>query len=186
MNRVRGFGRTRYALLGVLRFGPATGYEIKKLLTETTAHFWNESFGQIYPTLETLTREGKIEIVSERKSNQRGSKRYRLLEKGEWELRSWIQDHKVILQPGRNELLLKLFFSRSEDVAFLRPQLNEYREMIEEYLNTFRAFHSEDGSEQLPEDARKLIGTTIDYGIAATEMQIAWCERTLATMDSIG
>jgi DNA-binding PadR family transcriptional regulator len=47
-------GRTRCAILGVLAFEDSTGYEIRKLLSETTAHFWKESYGQIYPALEVL------------------------------------------------------------------------------------------------------------------------------------
>jgi DNA-binding PadR family transcriptional regulator len=40
-------GRTRNAVLGVLACGSSTGYDIRKLPSETTSHFWKESYGQI-------------------------------------------------------------------------------------------------------------------------------------------
>ena len=52
--------KTRYAILGVLLEGPATGYEIKSLMGRSTAYFWRESDSTIYPMLKILAEEGKV------------------------------------------------------------------------------------------------------------------------------
>jgi DNA-binding PadR family transcriptional regulator len=52
--------KTRYAILGVLLEGPATGYEIKSLMGRSTVYFWRESDSTIYPMLKLLAKEGKV------------------------------------------------------------------------------------------------------------------------------
>jgi PadR family transcriptional regulator, regulatory protein AphA len=173
--------RTRNAVLGVLSYGPSTGYEIRKLLSETTAHFWKESYGQIYPTLEELRAEGLIEVVEHERSG-RETRRFAILQDGEAELREWIHSREVQLKPGRNELLLKLFFARSTDAPFLIPQVEAYHRMTGDLREAYDGFTADAGSDEIPSDARVLIGTTIDFGIAAAEMQRNWCERTIETL----
>ena len=50
--------KTRSAILGLLSWQPMSGYDIKKLIEMGLRHFWSESYGQIYPTLEQLVKEG--------------------------------------------------------------------------------------------------------------------------------
>ena len=178
-------GRTRNAVLGVLTFGPATGYEIRKLLSETTSHFWKESYGQIYPALEELWTGGLIEVDAQETSG-REKRRFAILPAGEAELRRWIRGPEIQLKPGRNELLLKLFFARLSDAPYLIPQVESYHQTTVALRETYRQFTAEAGSDDVPADAQPLIRTTIDYGIAAAEMQIQWCERTLATLREAG
>lgn len=177
-------GRSRYAVLGVLSYGPATGYEIKKLLTETTSHFWKESYGQIYPTLKTLREEGLVEIESH-DTDGRETRSYRLLPAGDRTLRSWIRSQEVQLKPGRHELLLKLFFSRAEDARHLKPQVVAYRSMTAALLEEYRSYREETDTEEIPYDARRLIATTIDYGESAAAMQLAWCDRTIGLLEEL-
>jgi hypothetical protein len=40
---------TPYAILGLLSIEPMSGYDIRANLEESLAHFWSESYGQIYP-----------------------------------------------------------------------------------------------------------------------------------------
>ncbi len=46
--------KTKYALLGLLNVCPGSGYDIKKLMEQSTSNFWNESYGQIYPILKDV------------------------------------------------------------------------------------------------------------------------------------
>src|SRR2546429_5742806 len=52
---------SRYAILGVLSRRPMSGYDVKKLIERSIAHFWSESYGQIYPILNRLAAEGLAE-----------------------------------------------------------------------------------------------------------------------------
>ncbi|MDH3629255.1 MAG: PadR family transcriptional regulator, partial [Acidobacteriota bacterium] len=42
---------SRYAVLGILTLEPMSGYDIKKFIETSVAHFWRESYGNIYPLL---------------------------------------------------------------------------------------------------------------------------------------
>ena len=167
--------------MGVLAFGPSSGYEIRKLLSETTAHFWKESYGQIYPSLDRLLGKGMIE-VEERKGEGRPSTRYRLSPGGHEALHSWIRDSHNILRPGRNELLLKLFFARREDAPYLIGQVEKYLEDTIRIAGVYRVFADDPDDDGIPYDSRRLIGATVDYGVQAAEMQIGWCKKTIALL----
>ena len=52
---------TAKVILGMLSFGPKSGYEIKALVDRSTRFFWAASYGQIYPELKRLAEAGLIE-----------------------------------------------------------------------------------------------------------------------------
>src|SRR2546423_6284987 len=52
---------TARVVLGMLRLGKRTGYEIKQLVDVSTRFFWAASYGQIYPELKRLEDIGLIE-----------------------------------------------------------------------------------------------------------------------------
>src|SRR6185503_7490036 len=47
---------TARVILGLLAWGPRTGYEIKQVTDQSTRFFWGASYGQIYPELRRLAR----------------------------------------------------------------------------------------------------------------------------------
>src|SRR5580658_2289456 len=50
---------SRFAVLGMLSLGEKlSGYDIRKVISESTANFWSESYGNIYPVLKRLLAEG--------------------------------------------------------------------------------------------------------------------------------
>src|ERR1043166_5381121 len=54
---------TRYALLGLLTLAPqsgASGYDLRRWAESSIGHFWRESYGQIYPVLKQLLRDGLV------------------------------------------------------------------------------------------------------------------------------
>lgn len=57
--------KSQYALLGMLTLGEMSGYDIKKLFDTSLRNFWGESFGQIYPILRRLVREGLATVQEE-------------------------------------------------------------------------------------------------------------------------
>ena len=56
---------TAYVILGMLGWGPMSGYEIKSLVDKSTRFFWAASYGQIYPELRRLAAAGLIEGKAE-------------------------------------------------------------------------------------------------------------------------
>ena len=52
---------TARVILGMLKLGARTGYDIKRVTEFSTRFFWGASYGQIYPELRKLERRGLIE-----------------------------------------------------------------------------------------------------------------------------
>jgi DNA-binding PadR family transcriptional regulator len=69
--------------LGILNFGEATGYEIRKMSLEGRFnHFIDASYGSIYPALLRLTEEGLVSCREEHQSGKPHRKVYSITEKG--------------------------------------------------------------------------------------------------------
>jgi DNA-binding PadR family transcriptional regulator len=76
----------RTLCLGVLSFGAASGYEIKKRIERTFGPFFDASFGSIYPALNGMTREGLVSCTAQVQEKRPDKKVYRLTESGRFRL----------------------------------------------------------------------------------------------------
>ena len=112
---------SRFALLGLLALRPMSGYEIRKTIERSISNFWNESFGQIYPTLADLVAEG---LVREVPSKSR-SRLFEPTEKGKKELERWLAE-PIELSVSRNVFLLKLFLARFAGPEATRRHFDEF------------------------------------------------------------
>lgn len=72
----------RTLCLGVLSLGNASGYEIKKRLEESFSHFYDASFGSIYPALNRLQDEGLVDCTHEAQNKRPDKKVYNLTTEG--------------------------------------------------------------------------------------------------------
>jgi DNA-binding PadR family transcriptional regulator len=106
--------RIRIAIAGghaSIQRGPLSGYDIKRLVERSVGHFWQESFGTMYPKLAELAGSGLGDQLEDGATEGgRARKRYRITAAGKRALAAWL---KLPPQPHveRNELLLKVFFA---------------------------------------------------------------------------
>ena len=175
---------TAEALLGLLSLEPMTGYEIRKMVDSSIGNFWSESYGQIYPTLKRLEKEGAITSKTETQAGPGGgreSRRYALTDAGRTRLENWLQVPAKPQVP-RHELLLKLFFGELTEVDTMVRQVGEWRQMYADNLARYQAIEAQ---------LRKLYANhpglnywifTLRYGIAEAEGQMRWADETLAEL----
>lgn len=172
--------KTRYALLGILSQRECTGYEMRKYIANSIGFFWQESFGQIYPTLSELESEGKISPVT---TKGRGTKPvpYRITPAGRKELRTWLATET---QPEviRNELLLKIFFSREGNPEFLLTELERHRQGILELQKTFQQIQKQLSEVKKPSPHQLYAELTLDYGRRAVKAEQEWLAEAMATL----
>ncbi len=91
---------------GLLSLGPRSGYEIKATVDRSTRFFWAAGYGQIYPELSRLEREGLLE--GEDASNGARRRRvYRLADAGREAPAEWLVGRTVTIEL-RDESLLRL------------------------------------------------------------------------------
>lgn len=97
-------------LLGLLTIEPMSGYDLGQTVRMSIGHFWNESYGQIYPNLKKLAAAGFVAGKTEKQKGKPDRQIYSITKRGRERLAAWL---KVEPQPEipRNELLLKLFFA---------------------------------------------------------------------------
>ncbi len=128
---------TARVILGMLKLGVRTGYDVKKAIDLSTRFFWGASFGQIYPELSRLEKAGLIRG----KAAPRGQVKrtfYSLTPAGEKALHEWLTDVQNFAFEMRDESLLRLFFgdtlTRDEVVDILRAR----REFLDAILLRFQ------------------------------------------------
>lgn len=166
---------TAYVILGMVRGGAKSGYEIKALVDRTTRFFWAASYGQIYPELKRLSEAGLIEGVD---SPTGGRKRtvYEITADGEQELKDWLRRPPSTYEM-REEGLLKLFFAdalpRQEAVEILRA-MRAYRLDVAAQLRAMEPQKTE------MKDAFPLI--VLRGGIEFSEFIADWCGRIEAQL----
>src|SRR5438874_3600040 len=95
---------TARVILGMIRMGKRTGYEIKQLVDVSTRFFWAASYGQIYPELRRLEEAGLIEGEDD-PTGGRQRRAYTLTPAGDAALRS--EEHTSELQ-SRRDLVCRL------------------------------------------------------------------------------
>jgi PadR family transcriptional regulator AphA len=172
------------SLLGVLSLGPMSGYEMRQMMERSTANFWSESFGQIYPALKSMVKEG-LATVEEKSGGARAKKVYRLTDAGERRLRKWLGvDAKP--QVIRNELLLKVFFGDKADRGVIAAQVVMARERYEEDLQRYEAALLRMEMEHARHPAMPYWRMTVRYGMTEATALIGWCDETLAELEKRG
>jgi DNA-binding PadR family transcriptional regulator len=171
--------RTRLALLGFLSWGPLSGYRLKQLIEISISNFWSESYGQIYPMLRQLEREGLAKARTAKGGRSRTT--YAITETGRAELAHWLAE-PTAKRPPRNELLLKLFFGRYARPAELRRQLEEFR--AERVAEGARHRGTRKMLESIPDPPPHLPYwlLTLSYGESEVEAQLRWVDAALATL----
>ena len=104
------FSPTAYVVLGMLRLGKRTGYDIKQLVDRSTRFFWAASYGQIYPELKRLEEQGLIKGAPDPQGG-RQRRAYELTPEGERALDEWLRSPEPSVVETRDPALLKLFFA---------------------------------------------------------------------------
>lgn len=180
--------KSRYAILGMLALEPASGYQIKKMMEESTSNFWSESYGQIYPILKQLTEEGLTTSHSEKQEGKPERNIYTITARGREELIDWLGE-QVEETPERLEILLKLFFGQLLPASANIEHVRRYQEiqagLLQKYLNLeiFLQKCAQERPSQEKHIQYSLI--TLRYGILHTQALLAWCEETIATLQEL-
>ncbi|CAH0344751.1 PadR family transcriptional regulator [Bacillus sp. CECT 9360] len=174
---------TKYAVLGLLTTGCHTGYSIKQMIHGRLNHFWKISYGQIYPTLKHLVDEDLATVMNSTQDGKPDKKEYHITQKGELALQSWLQTPINDIPTEKNELLLKLFFSRHQSIDITINHINTYYEKLRLRFNTYEDI-TKMISENLSEKADAQFWLiTLDYGKRMTQSAIEWCEDAMKKLE---
>jgi DNA-binding PadR family transcriptional regulator len=122
-----------YLVLGMLRLGATSGYAIKKAADAATNSIWPVSLAQVYPELARLEQHGFV-TKSEDPHGARKRSAFRLTEKGEEALLTWLRSSHEAPFQVRIEGMLRFFFAdalpKKDQIALAQAaqeRLRDYR-----------------------------------------------------------
>ncbi len=172
----------QFAVLGMTRFRPMTGYEIKQAYQKGPANFMPISFGQIYPVLAKLEREKMVR--PDRQPGSRGSIRYSITSKGQEAVKQWL--FSAGDATNYKELLLRIFFASPAELPGLKGHLEAFRGREQSELRHFDDTRkwlddAQSGNPHLP--IWKLI---MEYGVMQNQFRVRWSEKALAFIEAQG
>ena len=102
----------KYAMLGLLVDGPRHGYELKSSYEGELLPTARVNFGQVYTTLERLSREGLVEFEEVNQAERPDKKVYSITTEGRTRWKAWLAAPTVLAGDQRNETFLKLMLAR--------------------------------------------------------------------------
>ncbi|MBZ5681230.1 MAG: PadR family transcriptional regulator [Acidobacteriia bacterium] len=109
--------RLGYALLGLLRQRPSSGYDLRKIFSSTAMKTYSDSPGAVYPALRRLEQQGLIRGSLEHGSGLRRRQIFHHTPKGLAELKKWIVRPITQDDLARRDLEVLLRFAFSEEVV---------------------------------------------------------------------
>jgi PadR family transcriptional regulator AphA len=176
----------KHGILGLLNYGPTTGYDLDKTFKGSLNFFWQAQTSQIYRELNTMEKKGWItseQIIQTEKPNK---KLFSIAKSGREELYRWLT-HNTIEEDirVRDPFLVKLFFSGEIDTAQNIETMKQFRQCCEyalEKINTTIRYCEESSKEN-----EKAIywGTTASFGQYYYKMCIQWAEDTIVKLEEM-
>ena len=154
---------TARVILGMLKLGVRTGYDVKKAIDLSTRFFWSASYGQIYPELKRLRKAGLVRA----KEVPRGRVKrtvYSLTPKGERALHHWLTDSEDVLFELRDEGLLRLFFGDVLSEEEILENLRVQEQLFELVLDRFREIEVR-AREGFADESQRFPHLVLRYGI---------------------
>jgi DNA-binding PadR family transcriptional regulator len=170
--------QTEAAVLGALSVAPMTGYALREAIRDVLGHFWSESFGQIYPTLAALERDGHVRRLGAVRTR---ASRFEITASGTSRLKELLAQP---VQPGppRNGLMLRLFFGRQLGVPACTALVCEARADAERNLAHYQAIRRQLLNEDDSAGDHTYVLLTISAGEHTARAAIAWADQALAEL----
>jgi DNA-binding PadR family transcriptional regulator len=163
-----------YLVLGMVRLGARSGYEIKQAVELSIRFFWTISQAQIYPSLELLERQGLVKGRSEPRG-RRPRRVYEITGRGEQELKDWLMRPDPMPFELRDLGLVKLFFADVLDRAQALTLVEAIKRRSEERVTTLKEI--EPAGEQAAEEGNVHPLLTLRMGIAVHQAMADVCQE---------
>jgi DNA-binding PadR family transcriptional regulator len=160
------------ALLGLLMEGPLSGYDIRRIFTQTPMGTFSDSPGAIYPALKRLETDGLVRGRVERSSGLRQRKTFRLTRAGTSTFKRWLSTpvtHEDVVH-STDELMLRFGFmdlglGEAASARFLKRLQHE----LKTYIPELKLYLDSHGGE-MPRSGR----LALESGIRSYESLLQW------------
>ncbi|MEU6171581.1 PadR family transcriptional regulator [Streptantibioticus parmotrematis] len=158
----------RHAVLGLLAYGPASGYDLLKTFDQSLANVWPATQSQLYTELGRLTDAG---LVTVRAEGPRGRKEYAITDTGREEFHHWMTEVEPE-RPRRDGMLLRVFFLDQVAPDKARTFLERRAAAASAYHDQLLALRGPTADEDHPLAANGRLA--LEYGIRVTDTVHHW------------
>lgn len=169
----------KYAILGLLNYSDMHGYRIKEHIEKNFGHMWSINFGQIYPGLKELKKDGLIHMLELTPSENGGphKKLYSITSKGKDEFARWLGAHPRKPMLIRDPFLLKFaFFGFGEDERAI--------EIMDEQIAIFEAqLKRRQVNRKRWERQGVYVRLLAELGVTQNEMYLQWLRHARAEIE---
>jgi PadR family transcriptional regulator AphA len=168
---------TEYAVLGMVAYGEASGYELARAAARGIGFIWAPSRSQIYKVLPRLAEWG---LVTSREVEQRGrpdKALYRITRAGRAALRTWVEEVEDDPAGPTSVFLLKILYAWSAPPNAGLGQLEAYRRRLEHVIE-----HFEQLARDLPEDEPVHSLIALRHGLARGRATLDWIDESIRTL----
>ena len=173
----------KIALLGILDLTPMTGYDLKKSIEASVAHFWSADQSQIYRTLAALVADGLAEVDVIPQEGRPDRREHHITAAGRAALHEWLLSPLEPETP-HDAFLMRLFFVGTLGVPATRAVLRARRSQATAMLAGLQSVIEQEQArrgpdERAPDDlGHRLRLATLRNGILHAEAELAWLTET--------
>jgi PadR family transcriptional regulator AphA len=176
-----------HVILGMLQWGPQSGYDIDKQIERYVHYAWHTNRSAIYRNLHKLRDQEMVEFERVEQDDNPDKKVYTLTEKGLEELKRWLAT-PGLERRERNPFLIQLLWGRlipiPQQIAILERRLEHAEENLR--ILEDRADFPDGLAIPLPKDAllRGLPrnALSLDYGVRNYRFEKQWLEDALSML----
>ncbi len=166
-----------FAILGLLRENPLSGYRIRKQFEESALGNYSSSPGTIYPALKRLEKFGLVEKpVESGKTNPH----FLVTPKGISILKDWLLKpiEKKEVEKYTDALLLKFAFmetltDKKQKIAFL----TSFRDLQKMYIQDLQEYYNKEAHDMPLHGKLALL-----HGIDTNKATLKWCKKALTQL----
>jgi len=119
----------QYAILGFLNWRSFSGYDIKKMISDSEVFYWSGNNNQIYNSLIAMHKEGLVTQETFYQASLPARKVYTITDKGKQALQLWLHSSPE-LPELRNNFLIQLSWADLLPDRELDDLLQKYEEEI--------------------------------------------------------
>ena len=173
--------KTRFAVLGMLSLQPASGYEIKRMMQQSTNNFWREGDSSIYPILKQLLEEEMVSVEIANEDTDKPKKVYSITGDGQAELQDWLSEEPEEFH-ARNELLLKVFFGWNVDKSIIINHIKKLKQHTIEKQQILQDVADRYFSGKLSKDKLYRF-LSLKYGMIHVAANLTWCDDVVGLLN---
>ena len=177
MNAPEKLTTTEYAVLGLLTFGDASGYDLSRLASRSVGYMWAPSRSQTYKVLPRLLEWG---LAESREVEQRGRPDkaiYRITDEGREMLRAWIEEVEDEPAGGVGLFAVKLFLAGTAPPEATLAQLGAYEGFLARRLAAYEEMEA-----NLPADESVHSRILLRHGIVRSRATLRWAAEARKTL----